>query len=334
MKRIVNELGKLSWGKRVYAVVVLCATTAIALPAQTFTTLHSFDGTDGDQPWAGLVQASNGDLYGTTVAGGANGGGTVFKIAPSGTLTTYICPQCIFPQAPLIQATNGDLYGASAAIFKITLDGTVTTLSSLSGDSFGGLVQAANGDFYGTTAYGGNDACPSGCGTIFKITPGGTLTTLYSFCSQSESGCPDGAEPYGGLVQATNGDFYGTTSSGGANDNCEGLNHPLPGCGTIFKITPSGTLTTLYSFCSQSGCTDGQDPYGGLIQDTNGKFYGTTVLGGANGAGAVFSLSVGLGPFVKTLPTSGEVGAAVRILGSDLTGATSVSLNGTAATFT
>src|ERR1022692_1187444 len=382
MKRIVNELGKLSWGKRVYAVVVLCATTAIALPAQTFTTLHSFDGTDGDQPWAGLVQASNGDLYGTTVAGGANGGGTVFKIAPngtettlyslcaqgypncpdgyepyaglvqatngelygtttyggsrtnypcdffhgcgtvfkitpsgtlttlysfcsqnecpdgdwptaglvqatngdlygtnvgtvfkitpSGTLTTYICPQCIFPQAPLIQATNGDLYGASAAIFKITLDGTVTTLSSLSGDSFGGLVQAANGDFYGTTAYGGNDACPSGCGTIFKITPGGTLTTLYSFCSQSESGCPDGAEPYGGLVQATNGDFYGTTSSGGANDNCEGLNHPLPGCGTIFKITPSGTLTTLYSFCSQSGCTDGQDPYGGLSQDTNG----------------------------------------------------------------
>jgi uncharacterized repeat protein (TIGR03803 family) len=300
-----------------------CGTVFKITPSGTLTTLYSFcsqnECPDGDWPTAGLVQATNGDLYGTNV-------GTVFKITPSGTLTTYICPQCIFPQAPLIQATNGDLYGASAAIFKITLDGTVTTLSSLSGDSFGGLVQAANGDFYGTTAYGGNDACPSGCGTIFKITPGGTLTTLYSFCSQSESGCPDGAEPYGGLVQATNGDFYGTTSSGGANDNCEGLNHPLPGCGTIFKITPSGTLTTLYSFCSQSGCTDGQDPYGGLIQDTNGKFYGTTVLGGANGAGAVFSLSVGLGPFVKTLPTSGEVGVAVKILGSDLTGATSPAL--------
>jgi uncharacterized repeat protein (TIGR03803 family) len=122
MKRIVNELGKLSWGKRVYAVVVLCATTAIALPAQTFTTLHSFDGTDGDQPWAGLVQASNGDLYGTTVAGGANGGGTVFKIAPNGTETTLYslcaqgypnCPDGYEPYAGLVQATNGDLYGTT-----------------------------------------------------------------------------------------------------------------------------------------------------------------------------------------------------------------------------
>ena len=85
-------------------------------------------------------------------------------------------------------------------------------------------------------------------GTVFKITPSGTLTTLYSFCSQS--GCTDGHSPYAGLVQATNGDFYGTTLYGGAN----------PYCGTVFKITPSGTLTTLYSFCSQSGCTDGANP--------------------------------------------------------------------------
>src|SRR5580700_6700851 len=92
---LVATLGKLNWGKRAYAVLVLCAATAIALPAQTFTTLFSFDGTDGNNPFAGLVQATNGDLYGTTLEGGANNGGTIFKITPSGTLTTLysFCPQ-------------------------------------------------------------------------------------------------------------------------------------------------------------------------------------------------------------------------------------------------
>jgi uncharacterized repeat protein (TIGR03803 family) len=106
------------------------------------------------------------------------------------------------------------------------------------------------------------------------------------------------------------------------------------GSGTIFKITLSGTLTTLYNFCAQSGCPDGQYPGGGLVQGTDGNLYGTTDDGGANGEGTVFSLSLGLGPFVKTLPTSGAVGAAVRILGTDLTDATNVTFNGTAATFT
>jgi uncharacterized repeat protein (TIGR03803 family) len=92
-------------------------------------------------------------------------------------------------------------------------------------------------------------------------------------------------------------------------------------------------LTTLYSFCSQSGCTDGANPSAGLFQDTNGLFYGTTEFGGATNQGTVFSLGVGLGPFVGTLPTSGNVGAAVRILGDDLLGATSVSFNGIAAVY-
>ena len=110
---------------------------------------------------------------------------------------------------------------------------------------------------------------------------------------------------------------------GGANDS-----------GTIFKITLSGTLTTLYNFCSQSGCTDGQYPAGGLVQDTNGNLYGMTADGGANGDGTVFSLSVGLEPFVETKPTAAKVGATVNILGTNLTGATSVNFNGKAATFT
>jgi uncharacterized repeat protein (TIGR03803 family) len=104
----------------------------------------------------------------------------------------------------------------------------------------------------------------SAAGTVFKITPGGTLTTLYSFCSQS--GCADGIQPEAGLVQGTDGNFYGTTAFGGANAE-----------GTVFKITPGGTLTTLYSFCSQSGCTDGIEPEAGLVQ-AGGNFYGTTVL--------------------------------------------------------
>jgi uncharacterized repeat protein (TIGR03803 family) len=130
-----------------------------------------------------------------------------------------------------------------------------------------------------------------------------------------------------GLVQATNGDFYGTTSNAGTN-----------GGGTVFKITPSGKLTTVYSFCAQSGCTDGFKPLAGLVQATNGNFYGTTFYGGncggTYGCGTVFSLSVGLGPFVETQPTSSKVGAAVQILGTDLTGATTVTFNSTAAAFT
>src|ERR1035441_10397338 len=291
MKRTVNVLSRLNWGTRACAVLALCATTAIALPAQTLTTLYSFCSqggcTDGDYPRAGLVQTTNGDLYGTTAAGGANRlGGTVFKITPGGTLTTLysFCSQT--------NCTDGS-------------------------NSFAGLVQAANGDLYGTTGGGG----AKGYGTVFKITPGGTLTTLYNCCSQS--GCTDGEGPRAGLVQATNGDFYGTTDGGGSNNG-----------GTVFKITPSGTLTTLYTFCSQSGCTDGASPNAGLVQDTNGDFYGTTANGGANGGGTVFRLSVGLGTFVAPRPPYGKVGAAIKILGTNLTGATSVSFNGTAAVFT
>src|ERR1039458_1471192 len=291
MKRTVNVLSKLNWGTRACAVLVLCATTAIALPAQiaTLTTIHRFCSQsgcpDGAGPYAGLVQATNGGLYGTTYGGGTNSEGTIFKITPGGTLTTLYsfcsqtnCTDGYGPYAGLVQAANGDLYGTtsnggangnSGTVFKITPGGTLTTLyrfvCSQSGcpdgvDPTAGLVQAANGDLYGTTYGGGTNG---DYGTVFKITPGGTLTTLYSFCSRS--GCTDGQNP-SGLVQAANGDLYGTTAGAGTN-----------GHGTVFKITPSGTLTTLYSFCSRSSaCTDGFQPYAGLVQAANGDFYGTT----------------------------------------------------------
>jgi uncharacterized repeat protein (TIGR03803 family) len=339
-----------------------------------------------------LVQASNGNFYGTTYEGGAHGSGTVFEITVSGTLTTVynFCPLGGFctdgssPHTGLIQAADGHLYGTtysgggqnnSGTVFKITPSGTLTTLYSFCAASacadgaapYSGLVLASNGYFYGITAHGGNR---EGAGTVFKITPSGTLTTLYNFCSLSA--CADGNEPLGALVQASNGAFYGTTYEGGANnygtvfkitpsgslttlhsfDLTDGANPysglvqatdgnlygttntSSTGYGTLFKITPTGTLTTLYNFCSLSDCPDGSNPYGGLAQDTNGKLYGTTSAGGIDREGTVFSLSVGLHPFVETQPASGTVGAAVKILGTNLTGATSVTFNGTASTFT
>ena len=140
-----------------------------------------------------------------------------------------------------------------------------------------------------------------------------------------------------GLIQATDGNFYGATSAGGVDRECNNGN--FFGCGTIFKVTPGGKLTTLYTFCANATCNDGEFPYGSLVQATSGIFYGTTAYGGTSnacnlGCGTVFSLAVGLGPFVETRPTSGEVGAAVTILGTNLKAATSVTFNGTTAVFT
>jgi uncharacterized repeat protein (TIGR03803 family) len=437
-------------------IFLLWAAGAAALPAQTFTTLHSFDGLDGAYPDVLLIQGTDGNLHGTTEEGGANGDGTLFKITPSGALRTMysfdetdgsgptglaqatdgnfygttstggayhdgtvfkITPSGALttlhsfhagdganPDTGLIQATDGNFYGTTflggandeGTVFSITPSGTLTTLHSfdISDGQFPlGLVQGTDGNFYGATEYGGllvNAYCVEGgpgCGTVFKVIPSGTLTTLYNFCSLSA--CADGEEPRVGLIQGAGGGFYGTTSVRGANNggtvfklmpsstltilynfcsqtNCtdgadasglvqgtdgnfygttlvggESIYCPVASCGTIFKLTPSGTLTTLYNFCSLRGCADGQQPAAGLVQATDGTFYGTTFYGGANddcaggpACGTVFSLSVGLGPFVEAQPTYGKVRAPVKILGTDLTGATSVTFNGTTATFT
>jgi uncharacterized repeat protein (TIGR03803 family) len=334
-----------------------CGTIFKINPGGTLTTLHSFDYTDGDYPRGGLIQGTDGNFYGTTTDGGANhcgglGSGTVFTITPSGMLTTLYsfgaqdnCPDGAYAQAGLVQGADGNFYGTTSdggvyrcggihcgTIFKITPSGTLTTLHSFDyTDGYfpvAGLVQDADGNFYGTTAWGGNSSCPNGCGTIFKITPCGTLTTQHSFNGT------DGAYPDAALVRGTDGNFYGTTVGGGAGSLCNGGE----GCGTVFKFTPRGVLTNLHSFCLQTGCPDGDYPTAQLVQYTNGNFYGTTRSGGnaacAGGCGTVFSISVGLGPFVETQPTSGEVGKTIKILGTNLTGATSVTFNGTAAAFT
>ncbi len=460
----------------VFILFVFCVATALTSPAKTtFKSLVSFDSTDGANPLAPLVQGTDGNFYGTTITGGTYGGGTIFKVTPSGTLTVLYnfcaktnCTDGEQPYGLLVQYTNGDFYGTTSeggtdgygTVFKITTTSPykLTTLHSFDftdGSSPNGVMLASNGDFYGSTREGGSStACSTyGCGTIFQITAGGkftsvfsfdatdgsgplsgliqgtdgdlygttkvpphsegegygygtvfkittkgVLTTLYNFCSKTN--CTDGAYPVGVMVQATNGNFYGTTTNGGTSTFCG-----TDGCGTAFEITSAGVLTTLYNFCSKTNCTDGGAPESGLMQATDGNFYGSASGGGANtsdcttygvgcgasfklavttkttltvlhsfdgtdgaspvwltqgtdgtfygitigggtdesctsttydvnGCGTVFNISTGLAAFVETEPISGKVKAKVTILGSDLTGATSVTFNGTAATYT
>jgi uncharacterized repeat protein (TIGR03803 family) len=185
-------------------------------------------------------------------------------------------------------------------------------------------MQAANANLYGTTVGGGL----GDVGTVFEITPTGILSTLYSFCSQLN--CADGANPFGALIQATNGSFYGTTEQQGVSEVSDEAG------GTVFELTPGGVLTPLYTFCSTNqNCKYGFSPLGTLLQATNGDLYGTTPAGGAkSNGGMIFWLDMDLGPFVALQTTSGRVGARVTLLGNDLTGATSVTFNGTPTTFT
>jgi uncharacterized repeat protein (TIGR03803 family) len=306
-------------------------TIFMVTPSRMLTVLHIFTCTNGScphgfYPYAALVQGRDGNFYGTTHDGGAYGDyGTVFRTTPSGALTTlhsFDSTDGASPYAPLIQATDGNFYGTTydggtygyGTVFRITPSGALTTLHSFDstdgGKPYAALLQATDGNFYGTTSVYGIRAC----GTVFKITPHGLFTTLNSFHYS------DGAHPYAPLVQGTDGNFYGTTVAGGTLD-----------IGAVFGITPGGVLTLLHSFDG----TDGSSPEGGLVQHTSGPFYGVTKRQGGAGTngGTVFRLGLGLGPFVKTVPTSGKVGSAVTILGSSLMGATQVSFNGTAAQF-
>jgi uncharacterized repeat protein (TIGR03803 family) len=280
-----------------FVLFAFCSAMAVASPAQTLTTLVSFAGPNGAEPrYGSLVLGTDGNFYGTTRGGGAHSGGTVFKMTPSGTLTTLysFCPQMgcsdgSDPDAGLVLGSDGNFYGvttgggasASGTVFKITPTGTLTVLHSFIGsdgyDPVGTLLQASDGNFYGTTMAEGG---AHGSGTVFKITSNGTLTTVYNFCSLSA--CADGGTPFAGLLQGTDGNLYGTTSSGGQ----------FFLYGTAFRITLSGTLTTLHSF----NASDGSAPYAKLVQASDGNYYGTTSSGGSGqnctfGCGTAFKIT-------------------------------------------
>jgi uncharacterized repeat protein (TIGR03803 family) len=258
--------------------------------AQTETNLHSFGSSpnDGLEVDAGLAKGSDGNFYGTTFAGGI-GVGTVFRISPSGTYTTLYSFLSVpndgkYPEAGLVQGSDGDLYGTTlrggtnehGTVFRISSSGSYTSLYSflsVPGDGyypFDALVQGSDGSLYGTTEFGGS----GGKGTVFRIGPSGTYTQLYSFAGPPR----DGADPEVGLVQGSDGSFYGTTYGGGTYNT-----------GTVFRISPSGSYTSLYSFGSSS--IDGENPFAMLVQGSDGNFYGTTYYGGTYNTGTVFRIS-------------------------------------------
>jgi uncharacterized repeat protein (TIGR03803 family) len=317
--------------EQVAPVVALCLSVAVASHAQTYTTLYGFGASSGWGANSPLVQGLDGNFFGTTSFGGANqnaelcfeeqqsGCGTAFELTRDGRFKVIynFCAQvnCADGGAPsngLILGADGNFYGTTDAgganfnatvcanyvvscpgtVFKMTPAGELTTLYNFCSqancaDGFDAtsLLQARDGNFYGVTGGGGiiltDGYCTNGCGTVFKLTPAGKFTVLYKFCEKPK--CVDGSNPIG-LMQATDGNFYGMTYYGGTS---------YESWGTVFEITPAGRYTVLLNFCPVGACENGQYPDAPPIQGGDGNLYGTTRGGGAHGGGTVFELSPG-----------------------------------------
>ncbi|HTV33744.1 MAG TPA: choice-of-anchor tandem repeat GloVer-containing protein [Methylocella sp.] len=294
---------------------------------------------DGAGPLGSLLVDKEGILFGTTAAGGKSGKGVVFKLAPPSVSAISWTETLLHsftggsdgnqPAGALLLDKDGNLYGAAplggddktcdvngfgpnsgcGTVFKIAPDGAFSVLYAFKdlrdGDTPNGfLIAGAKGDLYGMANTGGDgtpcpaDAFEKGCGTVFKLTPlsgsatGWTKTTLYTF-----KGGSDGGLPYAGLIADEEGNLYGTTFEGG-KPGCDAGEYGK-GCGTVFKLTPRGTLTTLHAF---TGGSDGGGPTSSLIADCKGNLYGTATIGGdlktcpaavfgAPGCGTVFKIT-------------------------------------------
>jgi uncharacterized repeat protein (TIGR03803 family) len=428
-----------------FVAAALTFSLTVLAQAQTVTTLATFNGVDGYGPFASVVQATDGNFYGTTDSGGSVfQEGTFFRVTPGGKLTDLYnfcsqpnCADGAFLASVPILGSDGNLYGVAGGggnstdagtVYRMTLGGKLTivyafcpALPCTDGAGPTGLVQGEGGNFYGSTSVTANSYGGYG-GTIFSMSPGGELKVLHTFCSHvncmdgdlslyppilgsdgnlygvtyfggnqeggvlwevtaagaykvlynfcGKSGGCKSANPFT-VVRDFNGDFFGTTASGGGNnsgvvfeitstgkyidlhdfDSGNGPTWPYTGLtlandgnlygvsgggiengGFIFEITlADGSFKNLYVF---NGPGDASEPPGPLFQGTDGDLYGTTSYGPGSGDGMVFRLSNGLSPLVETVPTAGKVGKRILILGNNLTGTTSVTFNGVPAQFT
>jgi len=280
-------------------------------PKGTLTVIHSFSlgAGNGIGPESGLTLGTDGDFWGTTEGEDFNAG-SIFKMTAAGTETNFATVlgntndvDGFGPLSPPVQGMDGNFYGVTTSggnrdlctygdagcgvIYKLTPAGvykviyTFNLTNGANPDDY--LVLGTDGNFYGTALLGGTAGTVyKNSGVVFKVTPAGKYTQLYAFCAQAN--CTDGANPYSGLVQGSDGNFYGTTQAGG-----QGIEFPE---GVLFRITPAGKYTLLHTFCTaNTSCTDGAQPYGSLVQATDGNFYGTTLYGGANNLGTIFQIT-------------------------------------------
>jgi len=274
--------------------------SAHASQGYVYNIIRSFDAISDDpqEPTGTLIQGIDGNFYGASEFGGSAYSGTVFKMTPSGSTTILhsfndgsVPGDGNTPGSSLLQTSDGTLYGTTPSggtaghgvIFKVRPGGTYSLLHTFgdsgtanegSGYTISGLVQGLDGNFYGTTYNGGS----TGLGTVFKMTPDGTVTVIHTFADGSVSG--DGKYPQSGLTRGADGNFYGTTNSGGTRSQ-----------GTIYQITPGGTVTILHSFNGYFGSNDGAFPTTGLTLGSDGSFYGTTSDGGSRTRGAAYKMA-------------------------------------------
>jgi uncharacterized repeat protein (TIGR03803 family) len=279
-----------------------CGTVFQITPTGKLTVLYSFDGPHGAIATGGLTLAKDGNFWGTTAAGGDFLVGTAFKITPQGKLTvlhSFSYEQV--PQAPPIQAKDGNFYGTAefggnglvGDVYRLTPHGKVTPIYQFQQHKgayapIAPLVQATDGYFYGTTSRGGSDAP---YGEVFKVASQGKLTPVHIFKKS------DGANPYAPVIQGSDGNFYGTTVFGGANNS-----------GVVFRVSAAGKSSVLHQFDG----SDGANPYAGLVQARDGNLYGVASSGGSNNSGTIYRITSS-GSFTVLHNFDGAAGATPTV---------------------